>query len=285
MSIPIEQLRRQAQEDAALALQEDVGPGDLSGAVAGALDRGRAEVVCRDGGVLCGRLWFESCFLQPDPAMQFDWQVEEGMQMEPGQVVVRLEGLTRALLAAERPALNLLQTLSGTATAARELCRQLQERAPGKTLELLDTRKTLPLLRLAQKHATAVGGMTNHRLGLWDRAMVKENHIVAAGSLERAVEKVRKACPDADLVVEITDLQQLDAALEAGVEQILLDNMDDGDIAEAVRRAGGKCYMEVSGGVGIERFAELAAIGVDGVSVGAVTKHLKAVDFSLLLTD
>ena len=273
-------LLRQATEDAASALSEDIGSGDLAAVAAAATDRGEAQIVCRDKAVLCGKLWVEAVFTQLDPQMQFAWRCEEGDWMSPGQEVLQLTGYVRALLSGERTALNFLQTLSGTATAARSLRSGLE----GELL-LLDTRKTLPLLRVAQKYAVRIGGMRNHRLGLWDMAMLKENHLRAAGGMRRAVELVRQEYPEAALVLEVETVQQVSQALELGVGHLLLDNFSNEDIAAAVALVAGRAQLEVSGSVTGDRLQALAQLGVDFVSVGAVTKHLQAVDFSMLLLE
>lgn len=286
-------LRRQALEDAALALAEDMGDGDPSAAAALADQRSTARVICRQQAVLCGRPWFEAVFEQLDARMSFDWSCEEGAEMTPGAAVVQLQGATRALLSGERSALNFLQTLSGTATTTRryaqkfEVLQAADSHAPSRTL-LLDTRKTLPLLRIAQKYAVSVGGSLNHRLGLWDAVMLKENHITAAGSITLAVERIRSAHPDGvksalPLIVEVEQLAQLEEAIAAGADQVLLDNFTPEQLAEAVALAQGRCRLEISGGVSEHSLAQLATLGADYISIGALTKNVQGVDFSLQL--
>lgn len=279
--LPLEQLQRQAAEDAASALSEDLGDGDLTDVVVGPRDEGTASIICREDGLLCGSLWVEAVFSYLDGSMKYDWRYREGQELTADKEVLQLNGNLRALLSGERTALNFLQTLSGTATAAHRLC---QQQAQGRPI-LLDTRKTLPLLRVAQKHAVHLGGMTNHRLGLWDMALLKENHIRAAGSMKSAVLSVQKAHPSAPLGVEVENLHELREALELNVERVLLDNFSDEDLATALEMTdGSKVQLEVSGGIDSERLVTLKKLQPDYASIGAVTKHLRALDFSMRVT-
>lgn len=280
-STSVEQLQRQVREDAAVALAEDRGDGDRSAIVADAGASGVAQIWCRsDDAVICGCPWVESALFQLDPQMEFDWLVPEGARASKNTAVLRVKGNVRAILTAERTALNFLQLLSATATAARNMVEQLS----GKDIPIvLDTRKTLPMLRVAQKYATRMGGMTNHRYGLWDAAMVKENHITASGSLLRAVERIRRHWPHVYLIVEVSNMRELEQALDAEVPHVLLDNFTPGLMLQAVQFVAGRARLEVSGGISAADLSGLGQAGIDYVSIGAVTKHVQAIDFSLLL--
>ena len=262
--------------DVARALAEDLGPGD---ATADLLDDGAGEafVVAKEAAVIAGRPWFDASFLALDPAMRIAWRVREGERVAAGTVLCTLAGRARALVSAERCALNFLQTLSGTATRTAEFVDALA----GTGTRVLDTRKTLPGLRLAQKYAVRAGGGHNHRLGLYDAVMLKENHIHAAGSIAAAAARARALHPALPLVIEVETLDELDQALATGCTRILVDDFDEADLREAVKRAAGRIPLEVSGGVELGRLRAIAATGVDYVSVGALTKHVRAVDLSM----
>ncbi|MBS3897053.1 carboxylating nicotinate-nucleotide diphosphorylase [Silanimonas sp.] len=264
----------------ATALAEDLGSGDASAALLDDLPA-RAWVLCREAAVIAGRPWFDACFEALDPAAQISWRVAEGQQVAAGSVLCTIAARTRALLSAERSALNFLQLLSATATTTAAHAAVLA----GSSTRLLDTRKTLPGLRLAQKYAVRCGGGHNHRLGLYDAVMLKENHIAAAGSIGAAVARARARFPALPLIIEVESLPELDEALAAGCDRILLDDFDADSLREAVLRAGGRVPLEVSGGVAVDRLPQIAASGVDCVSVGALTKHLRAIDLSLRLGD
>lgn len=261
------------------ALAEDLGPGD---ATAQLLEDGPAEafVVCREAAVIAGRPWFDACFHALDPDMVIDWAVAEGEHVAPGTRLCTLRGRSRALVSAERTALNFLQTLSATATTTARYVAALA----GSRTRVLDTRKTLPGLRLAQKYAVRVGGGVNHRMGLHDAVMLKENHIAAAGSITEAARRARALHPALPLIIEVETLDELEEALATGCSRILVDDFDEPMLAEAVRRAAGRVPLEVSGGVSLERLPALAATGVDYVSVGALTKHVRAIDLSLRIS-
>ncbi|GGA68709.1 nicotinate-nucleotide diphosphorylase (carboxylating) [Arenimonas soli] len=264
--------------DVARALAEDLGSGDATAQLLP--DEGsQAYVIAKEAGVVAGRPWFDACFLALDPAMQIDWRVAEGQAVEAGTVLVVLRGRSRALVSAERPALNFLQTLSATATRTADYVAVLA----GSRTRVLDTRKTLPGLRQAQKYAVRAGGGLNHRIGLYDAVMLKENHIHAAGSIQAAVAAARSLHPELPLIVEVETLDELDQALAAGCDRILVDEFSEADLREAVRRAAGRIPLEVSGGVTLERLRAIAATGVDYVSIGALTKHVQALDLSLRL--
>lgn len=268
-------------EQVARALAEDVGSGDLTAALVPANRRGRATVITRESAVLCGRPWVDEVFRQVDPAVRVAWDADEGAAVEPGQRLCRLEGPARALLTGERTALNFLQTLSGTATAANRYARLVA----GLPTRVLDTRKTLPGLRRAQKYAVRCGGGSNHRMGLYDGILVKENHIMAAGSIAAAVAAARAAGASVPVEVEVETLDELRQALDAGADMALLDefSLDDLRAAVAMNRAHprGPMKLEASGNVTGETLRSIAATGVDFVSIGSLTKHLRAVDLSM----
>lgn len=266
--------------DVARALAEDLGPGDATAALLPDTDA-RAYVLAKEAGVVAGRPWFDACFLALDPAARLHWQVAEGQAVSAGTVLVRIEGRARALVSAERPALNFLQTLSATASRTAECVAVLA----GSGTRVLDTRKTLPGLRQAQKYAVRAGGGDNHRMGLYDAVMLKENHIHAAGSIAAAAAAARAMHPSLPLIIEVETLDELDQALATGCDRILVDDFSESDLHEAVRRARGRTPLEVSGGVTLERLAALARIGVDFVSIGALTKHVRALDLSMRLGD
>lgn len=264
--------------DVARALAEDIGPGDATAALLPD-DEAEAYVLAKEAGVVAGRPWFDACFLALDPGMRIQWRVDEGQAVAAGTVLVSLRGRTRALVSAERPALNFLQTLSATASRTAECVAALA----GSRTRVLDTRKTLPGLRQAQKYAVRAGGGLNHRMGLYDAVMLKENHIHAAGSIAGAVAAARRLHPALPLIVEVESLDELDQALATGCDRILVDDFSEPDLREAVRRAGGRIPLEVSGGVTLERLRAIADAGVDYVSIGALTKHVQALDLSLRL--
>jgi nicotinate-nucleotide pyrophosphorylase (carboxylating) len=257
------------------ALSEDVGPGDLTAELLPTESRSSARVLCREQAVLCGGAWFDEVFRQLDDGVEIHWQSRDGDDIGADAVVCRLRGSTRALLTGERTALNFLQLLSGTATATRRCARLLG--SSGATL--LDTRKTIPGLRTAQKYAVACGGGTNHRMGLYDAILIKENHIRAAGGVAAAV--AAATLRGRPVQVEVTDTGELEQALAAGATHILLDNFDLETLRDAVRRTAGRARLEASGGVTPESLKAIADTGVDCISMGSLTKHVRAVDFSM----
>lgn len=264
-------------QDVRRALSEDIGDGDRTAALIPPGQRLATRVICREQAVLCGRPWFDETFRQLDAGVRVTWVADEGDALEPQQEVCRLDGPARALLSGERTALNFLQTLSGTATQARRYV----EAVAGTGVTILDTRKTLPGLRLAQKYAVRCGGASNHRIGLFDAILVKENHIAAAGSISAAVREARRRYPDLLLEVEVENLQQLDEACGAGAQRALLDNFPVARLREAVAAYSGRIELEASGGVDLARVREIATTGVDFVSTGALTKSVRATDFSM----
>ncbi|MCC4592634.1 carboxylating nicotinate-nucleotide diphosphorylase [Xanthomonas campestris pv. cannae] len=269
--------------DVARALAEDLGSGDVTAALLP--DRAdRAYLLCKQDAVIAGRPWFDACHQALDPQVRIDWQVAEGQRVAAGTVLALLHGRSRALVSAERASLNFLQTLSATATATAAYVAAVA----GTGARILDTRKTLPGLRLAQKYAVRCGGGDNHRIGLYDTVMLKENHIHAAGSLPAAVAAARAQWPALPLVVEVETLEQLREALQAGCDRILIDDFTAEQRRAAVAIAAAAPFnhaipLEVSGGVDLEAVRAIAQDGVDCISIGALTKHVQAVDLSLKL--
>ncbi|CAN7211520.1 carboxylating nicotinate-nucleotide diphosphorylase [Pseudoxanthomonas sp. LjRoot143] len=269
--------------DVARALAEDVGSGDVTAALLP--DKADiAYLLCKESAVVAGRPWFDACHRALDPDVRIDWRVQDGDRVPAGTVLATLAGRTRALVTAERSSLNFLQTLSGTATVTA----QYVDAVRGTGCTILDTRKTLPGLRLAQKYAVRCGGGQNHRIGLYDTVMLKENHVRAAGSLAAAIHAARSAQPSLPLIVEVETLAQLDEALAEGCERILIDDFDADARREAVRRAkaapyDGRIPLEVSGSVDLTTLRGIAEDGVDFVSIGGLTKHVRAIDLSMKL--
>lgn len=267
----------------AAALAEDLGDGDVTAAL---LPDGPdiAYLLCKEDAVVCGRPWFEACHRALDPNVAIDWRVAEGDRVVKGTVLATLRGRSRALVSAERASLNFMQTLSATATVVA----QYVDAVRGTDAKILDTRKTIPGLRLAQKYAVRVGGGVNHRIGLYDAVMLKENHIRAYGSLAGAAKAARAARPTLPLIVEVESLAQLREALGAGCDRILIDDFDAATRREAVRIAksapyDGRIPLEVSGGVDMSTLRAIAEDGVDCISIGGLTKHVRAIDLSLKL--
>ena len=259
------------------ALAEDLGSGDLTARLIDVQARAAAEVVCRDEAVVCGRPWFDEVFQQLDPDTLIEWAVEEGQPVTAGTRLCQLEGNARALLSGERTALNLLQTLSATATRTR----QYVDAVAGTGAVILDTRKTLPGLRNAQKYAVRCGGGQNHRMGLFDAILIKENHIVAAGSISRAVTQAREIDASVPVEVEVENFNELNEALAAGADRVLLDNMEPAMLREAVALTAGRAKLEASGGIDLDNVRAVAETGVDFISIGALTKDIQAVDLSM----
>lgn len=260
-----------------LALAEDLGRGDLTSALIPDQAHSSASVLCREDAVLAGVPWFEAVFRQLDAHASIAWEAAEGDAVKPNSTLCRIEGSSRALLTAERTALNFLQTLSATATVTRTYVDAVR----GTRAVILDTRKTLPCLRTAQKYAVVVGGGQNHRMGLYDQILIKENHIQAAGSITAAVRTARQQSPGIKVEVEVEGFDELAQALAAGADVIMLDDFADDDLIRAVSLCAGRSKLEVSGGVDLSRVRRIAETGVDYISVGALTKHIRAIDLSL----
>ncbi|MHA7816686.1 MAG: carboxylating nicotinate-nucleotide diphosphorylase [Pseudohaliea sp.] len=265
--------------DAARALAEDIGDGDITAALVAEDAMASGQLITREDGVLCGRPWAEAVFRAVDAGCRLSWDADDGDRISAGQRLFTVTGPARALLTAERTALNFLQTLSGTATRARHYA----DLVAGTDLKLLDTRKTIPGLRLAQKYAVACGGCHNHRLGLFDAFLIKENHIAACGSIAAAVAAARALAPGKPVEVEVENAEELGQALAAKADRIMLDNFSLAALREAVVASAGRAELEASGNVTKETLPAIAATGVDYVSIGALTKDFKALDLSLRL--
>ncbi len=274
-----------AHSDAARALQEDVGAGDLTAGLIDPDRRARAYVLAREAAVMCGIPWAQAALQQVDPTISTVWLVQEGERCAPDQVVLEMEGPARALLTAERTALNFLQLLSAVASKTASYC-DVVNRVPGNRAQIVDTRKTLPGLRLAQKYAVRTGGGTNHRIGLYDAVLIKENHIAAAGGVTAVLARAAAVAPGAKFVeIEVETLAQLTETLNAGATMVLLDNMSLTTLREAVQINAGRAILEVSGGVNMSTVRDIAATGVDRISIGALTKDVQAIDFSMRFKD
>ena len=273
-------LRNEIGRNVAAALAEDVGAGDWTAQLLPAAQQAEAVILSRMPAVICGQPWAERTLLTLDPGMRVKWLVAEGAAVQAGESVCRLEGLTRALLSGERTALNFLQLLSAVATVTRRYV----DAVAGTRAKILDTRKTLPGLRLAQKYAVAIGGGMNHRKGLYDGILVKENHIAAAGGVTAALQRAREVAPPGVWIqVEVETRAQLEEALAAGARMILLDNMTPAQMAEAVRFTAGRAELEASGGITLATVREIAETGVDRISIGSLTKDVDAIDLSMRL--
>ncbi|MGH6626269.1 MAG: carboxylating nicotinate-nucleotide diphosphorylase [Burkholderiaceae bacterium] len=267
-----------ARADVARALAEDVGAGDLTAGLVDPQRRTRARVQAREAAVVCGCPWVEAAVRELDPEARISWRVGEGQRCTAGHVVLEIEGSACALLTAERTALNFLQLLSAVATKTATYVEAVR----GTRAQIVDTRKTLPGLRLAQKYAVRTGGGTNHRIGLFDAVLIKENHIAAAGGVTAVLQAALRVAAQAAFVeIEVETLAQLEEALNAGATMVLLDNMDLPTLREAVRINAGRAILEISGGVTLESVRTLAQTGVDRISIGALTKDVKATDFSM----
>jgi nicotinate-nucleotide pyrophosphorylase (carboxylating) len=262
------------------ALQEDVGTGDITAALLPPENRASTSVICREPAVLCGMAWFNAVFAELDTAIAVSWLAHDGDRIESGQTVCTLAGPARPMLTGERTALNFLQTLSGTATRARRYA----DAVAGIPVKVLDTRKTLPGLRMAQKYAVRTGGCHNHRVGLYDGILIKENHIAAAGSIGAAIHRVREANPGMPVEIEVENEAEVIAALNAAADRLLLDNFSIAELRQAVERVAGRASLEASGGVTLDNIRDIAATGVDFISVGALTKDVKATDYSMILS-
>ncbi|TBW11967.1 carboxylating nicotinate-nucleotide diphosphorylase [Azotobacter chroococcum subsp. isscasi] len=261
------------------ALAEDIGSGDLTAQLIPEERLARARVITREAAVIAGRAWVDEVFRQIDPRVAVHWEVADGERVDADKLLFSLEGPARALLSGERSALNFLQTLSAVATR----CRHYADLVEGTPVRLLDTRKTLPGLRLAQKYAVTCGGCHNHRIGLFDAFLIKENHIAACGGIAEAVAAARRIAPGKPVEVEVEDLEELDQALAAGADIVMLDELSLEDMYTAVRRTAGRAKLEASGGINGDNLRRIAETGVDYISLGTLTKDIKAVDLSMRL--
>ncbi|MFC5498298.1 carboxylating nicotinate-nucleotide diphosphorylase [Caenimonas terrae] len=271
-----------ARADAARALAEDVGAGDLTAALVPDGRRARARILARESAVICGAPWVESTLRQVDPGLQVRWLVPEGGRCRADEVVLEIDGMARSLLTAERTALNFLQLLSAVATKTAVYVEAVR----GTRASIVDTRKTLPGLRLAEKYAVRTGGGVNHRIGLYDAVLIKENHIAAAGGVTAVLKAAAQVAAHASFIeIEVETLAQLEEALAAGARMVLLDNMELATLHEAVRINAGRAVLEISGGVTLDSVRALAETGVDRISIGTLTKDVKATDFSMRLKE
>lgn len=261
------------------ALREDIGSGDITAQLIPAQRLAHATIITRESATVCGTAWVDEVFRQLDPRVAVHWQVADGQQVSANQALFHLEGPARALLSGERTALNFLQSLSAVATRARHYAELVKD----TQVKLLDTRKTLPGLRLAQKYAVTCGGCHNHRIGLYDAFLIKENHIAACGGINAAVQTARAIAPGKPVEVEVENLSELREALNAGADIIMLDELSHADMREAVAITQGRAKLEASGNINQTTLRSIAETGVDYISIGALTKHVKAVDLSMRL--
>lgn len=259
------------------ALREDIGSGDITAELIPAGDQALARIITREDMVVCGVAWVNEVFRQVDEVLQVEWQVNDGDQVAAGSTLFEVKGAARALLTAERTALNFLQTLSGTATLSHSYAKRVE----GTGVTLLDTRKTLPGLRLAQKYAVACGGCANHRIGLYDAFLIKENHIHACGGVTQAIQTARLNHPSKPVEVEVETFAQLTEALSAQADIIMLDNFSVDDMKKAVQLTSGRAKLEASGNITDDTLLQFAQTGVDYISIGALTKHCRAIDLSM----
>jgi nicotinate-nucleotide pyrophosphorylase (carboxylating) len=270
--------RRLIEQQVRSVLAEDLGEGgDRTAALLPGDQQSRVDLITREGAILCGRAWFEEVFRRLDPGIRIEWRLADGERAEPGQLLCWLSGSTRALLTGERTAMNYLQTLSGTATRARRYA----DAVAGLPVRLLDTRKTIPGLRIQQKYAVRCGGCHNHRMGLFDALLIKENHILAAGSITAALEAAFRVADGLPVEIEVESIAEVQEALSAGATHLLLDNFDLDQLRSAVDLVAGKARLEASGGVTLETVRDIAETGVDDISVGDLTKDVESVDLSM----
>jgi len=279
-NLRLEALTAEIDANVRRALLEDVGSGDITAQLIPAERLAKAIVISRDAAVIAGTAWVDAVFRQLDPRVAVHWQVIDGDRVQPNQPLFRLEGPARSLLTGERSALNFLQLLSGVATRARYYADKVAD----TQVKLLDTRKTLPGLRIAQKYAVACGGCHNHRIGLYDAFLIKENHIAACGGIANAIDAAHKIAPGKPVEVEVENLDELKQALEGGADIIMLDELSLDDMREAVRLTAGRAKLEASGGVTDATLLAIAETGVDYISIGTLTKDVKAVDLSMRLS-
>lgn len=273
-------LEQSVRDTVLRALAEDIGSADYTAKLIPAEQLAQATIISREAAVICGLAWVQQCFISLDANVHLDWKIAEGDQVTANQALVAISGKARAMLSAERCALNFLQTLSATATRTRQFVDAIK----GTKAAVLDTRKTIPGLRLAQKYAVLVGGGVNQRLGLYDGILIKENHITAAGSVRAALRQAQQINQNIPLQIEVENLQQLTSALDAGASSVLLDNFTPAMLTEAVQLNHGRALLEASGGVDLTNIRAIAETGVDRISVGEITKHIRAIDLSMRLS-
>ncbi len=277
MSIPQSLLEQTIQINIEQALQEDIGDGDITALLTPENEQATANILSRENMILAGQPWVNALIQAFDANVQITWLKQDGDQVEANEVFLQLSGSARSLLTVERPALNFIQTLSAVATKTAQYVKQLE----GLNTKLLDTRKTLPGLRIAQKYAVAVGGGQNHRLGLFDAFLIKENHIMAAGGITQAIQQAHQIAPNKPVEVEVETWDELNQALDAGADIVMLDNFSQQQMMDAVKHVAGRCKLEASGNITIENLRHVATTGVDYISMGVLTKDVTAVDLSM----
>ncbi|WP_315078307.1 carboxylating nicotinate-nucleotide diphosphorylase [Acinetobacter guillouiae] len=281
MSIPESLLEQSIQINIQQALQEDIGDADITALLTPEDEQATATIISREDMVLAGQPWVDALIKAYDPNVQITWLKNDGDWVKANETIYKLAGSARSLLTVERPALNFVQTLSAVATKTAEYVKYLE----GTATKLLDTRKTLPGLRIAQKYAVAVGGGQNHRLGLFDAFLIKENHIIAAGGIAQAIAKAHQIAPGKPVEVEVETWDELNQALEAKADIVMLDNFSQQQMIDAVKHVAGRCKLEASGNITLENLSEVAQTGVDYISMGVLTKDVKAIDLSMRFND
>jgi nicotinate-nucleotide pyrophosphorylase (carboxylating) len=272
-----EMLREVIEKNVRASLEEDIGNGDITASLISNQDQAYAIVVVRESAVLSGSLWFQKVFETLDPKIKVKWHFEDGNIIQAGDIVCEVIGSARTILTGERAALNFLQTLSGTATKTHRFVKALEN----STTKILDTRKTLPGLRLAQKYAVLCGGGYNHRMGLYDAILIKENHILACGSIVKAVEQAKRSNPSMRVEVEVESIEELQEAVDAEADMVLLDNFSLDNVKKAIAIVDNSLLIELSGGMDLDKVAELKDLGADFISIGTLTKDIHATDFSM----
>ena len=277
MSIPQSLLEQTIQINIEQALQEDIGDGDITALLTPENEQATANILSRENMILAGQPWVNALIQAFDANIQITWLKQDGDPVEANEVFLQLSGSARSLLTVERPALNFIQTLSAVATKTAQYVQQLE----GLNTKLLDTRKTLPGLRIAQKYAVAIGGGQNHRLGLFDAFLIKENHIMAAGGITQAIQQAHQITPNKPVEVEVETWDELNQALEAGADIVMLDNFSQQQMIDAVKHVAGRCKLEASGNITIENLRHVATTGVDYISMGVLTKDVTAIDLSM----
>lgn len=277
MSISAALLEQSIQINIQQALQEDIGDADITALLTPEDEQATATIITREDMVLAGQPWVNALIQAYDPAVQITWLKNDGDLVQANEVLYKLSGSARSLLTVERPALNFIQTLSAVATKTADYVKYLE----GTSTKLLDTRKTLPGLRIAQKYAVAVGGGQNHRLGLFDAFLIKENHIMAAGGIHQAIAKAHQIAPGKPVEVEVESWDELNQALEAKADIVMLDNFSQQQMIDAVKHVAGRCKLEASGNITLDNLREVASTGVDYISMGVLTKDIKAIDLSM----
>lgn len=281
MSIPESLLEQSIQINIQQALQEDIGDADITALLTPEDEQATATIISREDMVLAGQPWVDALIKAYDPSVQITWLKNDGDWVKANETIYKLAGSARSLLTVERPALNFVQTMSAVATKTAEYVKYLE----GTPTKLLDTRKTLPGLRIAQKYAVAVGGGQNHRLGLFDAFLIKENHIMAAGGIAQAIAKAHQIAPGKPIEVEVETWDELNQALEAKADIVMLDNFSQQQMIDAVKHVAGRCKLEASGNITLENLSQVAQTGVDYISMGVLTKDVKAIDLSMRFND